>query len=227
MRRRFTKEYKVEAVRLATVGDKSLAQLGLRPDELREWKRQFSAAGSPAEAFPGNGRTGGAEEELQRLRREVEQLKQERDFLTKQRRTSRGVRAEVRLHRSAPRRVQSGADVPRAGGEALGLLRVAHERGERAAGANTELVAQIEEVHAWSRRTYGSPRMHWGLGARGIACGRHRLARLMREHGIRPKQKRRFRVTTDSSHGRPVAENHLCRQLQVEKPNTVWAGDIT
>jgi len=87
MRRRFTKEYKVEAVRLATVGDKSLAQvareLGLRPDVLREWKRQFSAAGSPAEAFPGNGRTAGAEEELQRLRREVEQLKQERDFLKK------------------------------------------------------------------------------------------------------------------------------------------------
>ena len=87
MRRRFTKEYKIEAVRLATVGDKSLAQvareLGLRPDVLREWKRQFSAAGSPAEAFPGNGRTVGAEEELQRLRREVEQLKQERDFLKK------------------------------------------------------------------------------------------------------------------------------------------------
>ena len=55
MRRRFTKEYKIEAVRLATVGDKSLAQvareLGLRPDVLREWKRHFSAAPSPAEAF--------------------------------------------------------------------------------------------------------------------------------------------------------------------------------
>lgn len=70
MRRRFTKEYEVEAVRLATVGDKSLAQvareLGLRPDVLREWKRQFSAAGSPGEAFPGNGRSGGAEEEAGR-----------------------------------------------------------------------------------------------------------------------------------------------------------------
>jgi transposase InsO family protein len=41
------------------------------------------------------------------------------------------------------------------------------------------------------------------------------------------KQERAFRVTTDSSHGRPVAENHLGRQFQVEKPNTVWAGDIT
>jgi putative transposase len=93
--------------------------------------------------------------------------------------------------------------------------------------ANMELVAQIEEVHEWSRRTYGSPRMREELGARGIACGRHRVARLMREHGIRPKQKRRFRVTTDSHHERPVAENHLGRQFQVEKPNTVWAGDIT
>lgn len=87
LRRRFTKEYKIEAVRLATVGDKSLAQvareLGVRPDVLREWKHQFEAAGSPAEAFPGKGRVAGEEEELQRLRREVEQLKQERDFLKK------------------------------------------------------------------------------------------------------------------------------------------------
>lgn len=49
----------------------------------------------------------------------------------------------------------------------------------------------------------------------------------MREHGLQPKQKRRFRVTTDSGHGRPVAQNHLNRQFQVEKSNTVWAGDIT
>lgn len=57
MRRRFTKEYKIEAVHLATVGAKSLAQvvreLGLRPDVLRAWKRQYSAAPGPAEAFPG------------------------------------------------------------------------------------------------------------------------------------------------------------------------------
>lgn len=49
----------------------------------------------------------------------------------------------------------------------------------------------------------------------------------MKEKQIRPKQKRRFVVTTDSGHGRPVAGNHLGRKFVVKTPNTVWAGDIT
>ena len=86
-RRTYTREYKVEAVRLASVGDKSLTQvareLGVRPDLLREWKYQVEGAGSAEEAFAGRGGPLSAEEEIQRLRREVEELKQEREFLKK------------------------------------------------------------------------------------------------------------------------------------------------
>jgi len=86
-RRQYTREFKVEAVRLATAGDKSLTavarELGVRPDLLREWKYQFEGALSVSEAFPGQGGAMTAEEEIARLRREVEQLKQERDFLKK------------------------------------------------------------------------------------------------------------------------------------------------
>jgi putative transposase len=93
--------------------------------------------------------------------------------------------------------------------------------------ANVALVKVIREVHESSRRTYGSPRMHRELKARGVACGKHRVARLMKEHEIRPKQKRRFVRTTDSGHSRPVAGNHLGRKFDVKMPNTVWAGDIS
>jgi putative transposase len=77
-------------------------------------------------------------------------------------------------------------------------------------------------------RTYGSPRMHREVRKTGIACGRHQVARVMRENGIRAVQKRKFRPsTTDSNHKLPVAKNLLDRQFTVSRPNTVWAGDIT
>ncbi len=88
-RRQFTPEFKLEAVRLATESSKPQAQiareLGIRPDMLRAWKRQVEGrAGCAAEdVFPGNGKLPSQDEEVQRLRRENELLRQERDFLKK------------------------------------------------------------------------------------------------------------------------------------------------
>jgi transposase InsO family protein len=95
------------------------------------------------------------------------------------------------------------------------------------AQANRHLVHEIRRIHAEVDRTYGSPRMHPELRARGLACGRHRVARLMRANGIRAKQARRFRVTTDSHHRYARAPNRLARQFTVAAPNRVWMGDVT
>lgn len=116
--------------------------------------------------------------------------------------------------------------------ELLGVSRSGYYawRRRRASGraqCNRLLVAEIQRIHAELDRTYGSPRMHPELVARGFACGRHRVARLMRAHGIRAKQARRFRITTDSAHPCPVAPNHLARQFTVAAPNRVWMGDVT
>lgn len=92
------------------------------------------------------------------------------------------------------------------------------------------LYAQIQEVHRRSRRTYGSPRVHRELLGLGCRCGKHRVARLMRKHGLRAKSARRYRVTTQSGHRAPVAPNTLDRQFSVAsiaRPNRVWAADIT
>ena len=89
------------------------------------------------------------------------------------------------------------------------------------------LLQQIKDVHAASFKTYGSPRIYQDLKAQGIVCGRHRVARLMREHQIRAKQKRRYQVTTQSNHDLPVAQNVLDRQFTATAPNQRWAGDIT
>jgi hypothetical protein len=65
------------------------------------------------------------------------------------------------------------------------------------------------------------------LRDRGFSAGKERVERLMRENGIRARHKRRYKVTTDSKHGLPVAENLLDRNFTPEAPNQVWTSDIT
>jgi transposase len=86
-RRQFTREFKLEAVRLVKSGQSvsSVAvQLGIRPDMLRAWKRQVEgSAGSLKEVFRGQGRVTSQEQELRRLRHELARVTEERDFLKK------------------------------------------------------------------------------------------------------------------------------------------------
>ena len=89
------------------------------------------------------------------------------------------------------------------------------------------LLAQIAQVHCASREAYGAVKTWHALRARGVACGRHRVARLRRQAGIEAKRTRRFRVTTQSRHRYPVATNLLDRAFAVSQPNRVWVGDIT
>jgi putative transposase len=89
------------------------------------------------------------------------------------------------------------------------------------------LKAKIRAFHEKSRRTYGAARIHADLRDDGEGCGRHRVARLMREDGLVGAKAKQFRTTTDSKHSDPVAENLLDQKFTVETPDTVWAGDIT
>lgn len=90
-----------------------------------------------------------------------------------------------------------------------------------------ELAAEIREIHHMSRENYGSPRVHRELNARGTACSKNTVAKIMRAEGIRAKTKKRFKATTNSKHDRPVAENVLDRQFEQSEANRAWAADIT
>ena len=93
---------------------------------------------------------------------------------------------------------------------------------------DARLVAAIEPIFEESWRSYGSPRVTQELRARGQRCGKNRVARLMRERGLCPKQKRRWRPqTTESNHARPVAENWLAKVPAPTRPDQVWVADIT
>jgi transposase InsO family protein len=90
-----------------------------------------------------------------------------------------------------------------------------------------DLTAQIRTVHAEVKARYGSPRVHAELVARGHGCCVNTVARLMRRAGIAAKTARKFRHTTDSNHGRPVAANVLDRQFDPGVANAAWVSDIT
>lgn len=93
--------------------------------------------------------------------------------------------------------------------------------------ANAKLTNTIRQLHEESRRIYGSPRIYAALRRRGIACGRHRVARIMREEGIRSKTRRRFRYIATKREEMPAAPNRLERRFTAARPNRVWAADIT
>jgi putative transposase len=93
---------------------------------------------------------------------------------------------------------------------------------------NQALVEQIHRIHKLSRKTYGSLRICAELNkAEKHFCNKKRVARLMRQEGLKGQRKYQKMHTTNSKHNFPVASNILNREFQAEKPNQKWVGDIT
>jgi transposase InsO family protein len=91
----------------------------------------------------------------------------------------------------------------------------------------TKMLNRILEIFEESRQTYGCPRVYEQLRSEGFKGNYKTVERLMRENEIQPKQKRKFKATTDSKHNLPIAPNVLSREFTVEEPDEVWVSDIT
>ena len=91
------------------------------------------------------------------------------------------------------------------------------------------LTAKIHEIHQRSRKTYGSPRVHAELQAIGVRCSRKRIARLMREAGLRGclRGRRRRRRTTRRDGSAIPAPDLVCRNFAAVAPDRLWVADIT
>jgi len=90
-----------------------------------------------------------------------------------------------------------------------------------------ELKPLVRRIFFDSKRIYGSPRVCAQLRREGHLVSRKRIARLMREMGLWSIIKRKYKVTTNSRHNKPVAKNRLNRCFRPAGPNQVWVGDIT
>jgi putative transposase len=98
---------------------------------------------------------------------------------------------------------------------------------ERKRLTDEQMLALIRAIHAELKGAYGSPRITKELRGRGFPASKERVERLMRENSIRARHKRRYKATTDSKHGLPVAPNLLDRNFTPEAPNKVWTADLT
>ena len=91
-----------------------------------------------------------------------------------------------------------------------------------------ELVDEIRKIHAnRDMKSYGSPRVHRELVARGKICSENTVAKLMSIHGLAARTPRKYKVTTNSVHSYPLAENLLNREFQQDQPDRVWLADMT
>jgi putative transposase len=89
------------------------------------------------------------------------------------------------------------------------------------------LEAEIRAAHKRTRETCGPERLQKDLAAHGVTVSVHRIRRIRKTQGIRCKQVKKFKATTDSRHSLPVAANLLEQQFAVSAPSQVWVSDIT
>jgi len=92
---------------------------------------------------------------------------------------------------------------------------------------NALLLVHIKKIHGKSRQTYGSPRIADKLTRKGIKVSRPRVARLMKQALIRSVLKKKYVVTTDSSHSCRIFENLVDRNFTPGTPGRIWVSDIT
>ena len=92
---------------------------------------------------------------------------------------------------------------------------------------NQIILKLIKQTWNNSHRLYGYRRIHAELRSQGIFCNKKRVLRLMKQNNIAAKRKKKFKRTTNSSHGNAISPNLLNQNFRVSSPNQVWVGDIT
>lgn len=85
----------------------------------------------------------------------------------------------------------------------------------------------VRKIAESSKFTYGSRRMRNALNALGFPVGRRKTRSLMREANVFVRYRKKYKVTTNSDHKKPVFDNILNRQFQVNEPNRAWVSDLT
>ncbi|WP_435533312.1 IS3 family transposase [Variovorax boronicumulans] len=228
-RRQFSREFKLEAVKLVKERGVSVAQaardLDVHENVLRKWVRE--AAVDPQQAFPGQGVMKPEQAELERLRRENAKLRMERDLLKKAAGLLRqGVDVKfgfiAKHRRTWPLAMMC---------EALGVSRsgfyawLSRPRSQRSL-EDEVLGSQVRQSFLGSDRTYDARRVWHDVLALGQRCGLHRIERLMREQALRARPRRRG-LPQDRGQRSAIADNVLDRRFQADAPNQKWVADFT
>ena len=229
-RRKFTREFKLEAVRLIKERGVSSVQashdLSVHQSQLRSWVKAL--ADDPQHAFPGQGQMKPEQLEIAQLKREVIRLKAERDIIKKPRPTSRRNRREVRIRCEAPGDLAGGLVMRALGVSRGGFYAWLRRPRRRRSRSDEELGAKVRSSFLASDRTYGARRVWHDMLAEGVSCGLHRIERLMRLQALKARPRRR-RLPPDLGERQvaAVAANVLNRSFEAPAPNRKWIADFT
>lgn len=85
----------------------------------------------------------------------------------------------------------------------------------------------VKSAHIDTQQSYGHERLHQNLTSQGHDISPYMVRQIKQEHGLYCKRHKRFKVTTDSNHNKPVYPNLLEQQFDVAAPNVAWSSSIT
>ena len=225
-RRKFTPEFKQEAVALVTEQGYSIAKaaqtVNVSENNLRRWKNDLEQ-----EAI-GERLSGDERAELARLRREIKELRMEKENPKKGQRLL-CQRNEIKFGFIKDERCNFPVTILcRVMGVSTSAYYAWIKTGAEVIDSETwRLCQRMKALFQESRQSLGSRRLMKQLCKEGFSIGRYRVRKLMQKLGLKVKHKKRFVLTTNSNHKQPVAENLLNREFNPVAKNQVWATDIT
>lgn len=224
----YTLEFKQRAVELSSTHHsivRASRELGTSAENIRRWKNLFE------EGRLGNRlrqTASGEGLQLKRLKKELAEVKMERDILRK----AAGILASnTQLKFEFIRKRRKCYPVEKIC-KILGVSKSGYyywydRKPSKRALHNLALIKQIKMIHHRNKQRYGSPRIARELQASGFHASEKLVRKLMKRASLQSVFKRKFKMTTDSSHNYPVAENRLDRKFIVIRENQAWVSDIT
>ncbi|MBF0542712.1 MAG: IS3 family transposase [Nitrospirae bacterium] len=228
---KYTKEFREEAVKLVTEGGLSIPEVGRRlsmpPTSISNWVKAYNN-GKLSDVGKKHRVLSEGEMEIARLKRELAEVKMERDILKKAGSVlCEGVAARCAMIQKLRLQYPMLFILLVLKVSASGYYAWLNRKPSIRAKDEARLELEICAAHKRTRGTCGPERLKKNLSEHGVKVGVCRIRRIRKKLGIKCKQKRRFKATTDSKHKLPVADNLLNQRFEAAALNQVWLSDIT
>ena len=226
----YTKELREEAVKLVTEGGLSIPEvwrrLSVAASTIRYWVKA-NREGKLKDVGRQQRPLTEIEMELARVKHELAEARMERDILKKA--TAYFAKESPRYAMMKGMRFRYGIGVMSRilGVSKSGYYKWLNRKPSKRVQEEGRLEVEIKAAHQRTRETCGAERLQQELKEQGVEVGIGRIRRIRKKLGIRCKQRRKFRATTDSRHAFPVAENLLNQEFEAKGPNEIWVSDIT
>jgi putative transposase len=223
-------EFQAQAVKLILAQgltlDEAAKRISIPKGTLANWVSAAKNESNPM-APPGCRSVLELEAEVAKLRKELAVERMEKEVLKRPPRTLQRSRCPVRVHEIRATRLSVLFIVPCLRRFASGFYAALDRPPSQRAQDDERLKIAIKAAHVQTGETYGPLRLHPELISQGFDTGRDRVVRLRQEFRLRCKQKRKFKATTNSRDGFPVADNLLSQTFAPTRPNEVWVTDIS